>query len=187
MKGFTDWFVGAYAWLKDHDLPNTFTFVVTIIFWPLALLWWAKRKVNNVSKLLVAFTSVPAVTMSESFPAVAILFENQTGSVVYLNGPQIRNCSKRFTIPTEAVRDIGENAHPLSFLNRTTGVFQDHQATLQTSDKAQTVIAVTNQMPESFYRYKTPFLRRVFRRPKYFIMEYTAMVGEKRYSVSTIY
>jgi hypothetical protein len=120
-------------------------------------------------------------------PAVDIFFENQTGSVVYVNGPQLRNCSALFPIPKEAVRDIGENSHLLSFLNNVNDIYQDHQVTLQTNAKAQTVISVTTAMPEAFYHYKTSFLRRIFRQRKYFILEYAAMVGEKRYFVSTIH
>jgi hypothetical protein len=179
------WIASTYAWVKDNDLSNTFTFFVTFILWPLGLFWWTHRKVDNVPNLLIAFTPASPITIGRSFPAVGILFENQTGSIVYVTGPRLRNCSKLFLVPTEAVRDIGENAHPLSFWSGR--LFENHQATLQTSAKIETVMAVTTAMPDLFYRYKTPYLRRIFRRPKFFILEYTAMVGDKRYSVSTIY
>jgi hypothetical protein len=135
-----DLLVNANSWAKLHDLSNWGVVIFTVIAWPallsLILLWWTTRKVNHVSKLLVSFTPSGDIKMnSTSFPAVAILFENQTDSVVYVTGPQIRNCSRRFQIPTEAVRDIGENWHPLSFWNATTGLFQDHQTTFQTSGK----------------------------------------------------
>jgi hypothetical protein len=176
VKGFTDWLVWAYAWVKDHDLPNVFT----VILWPLVLFWWATRKVNNVSNLLVSFTPLPdGIVVGKRYPAVAIFFENQTGSIVYINGPRIKDCSTLVQIPTVAVRDIGENLHPLAFHNGKTGIYEDHQITLQTGSKTQTAIAVTTEMQESFYRYKPSFFRRIFRRPKYFILEYTAMVGEK--------
>lgn len=190
MKGFADWLACVYTWVKDHDLPNAFTFIVTAL-WPLALIWWNAHKVNNIPRLLVSFIPPPphigVALGGVEHPAVHILFENQTGSIVYVTGPQLRNCSALFPIPTEAVRDIGENSHPLSFLNNSNNVFQDHQVTLQTNGKAQTVISVTAPMPEAFYHYKTSFLRRIFRRRKYFILEYTAMVGERRYSVSNIH
>jgi hypothetical protein len=191
MNALTNLLVNANSWAKSHDLSNWGVVIFTVILWPtvlsLGLLWWSRRKVNNISGLMISFTPSPGVAMGGNFPAVTIFFENQTSSVVYVNGPQIRNCTERFQIPTEAVRDIGENAHPLSFLNRNTGIFEDHQTTLQTSGKAETVIAVTTQMPQSFYRYKTSLLRRIFRRPNYFIIEYTAMVGDRKYSVSTVY
>jgi hypothetical protein len=59
MKGFTDWLACVYAWVKDHDLPNAFTFIVTFILWPLALIWWNTHKVNNIPKLLVSFMPPP--------------------------------------------------------------------------------------------------------------------------------
>jgi hypothetical protein len=192
LNSIADWLVNANAWAKSNDLSNWGGVIFTVIAWPtvlsLLILWWTTRKVNSISKLLVAFMPTDDITMGgASFPAVAILFENQTGSVVYVTGPRIRNCSRRFPIPTQAVRDIGHNWHPLSFWNTTANLFQDHQTTLQTSGKAQTTIAVMDGMPESFYRHETCRLRRLFRMPKYFIIEYTAMVGEKKYSVSTIY
>jgi len=41
-------------------------------------------------------------------------------------------------------------------------------------------------MTDSFFRYNPFFIRRLFNCQKYFILEYTAMVGVKKYSVKTI-
>jgi hypothetical protein len=114
----------------------------------------------------------------------AILFENQTPSIVYVTGPRLRNWSKLFPVPMIAIRDVGENVHPLSFFNAASGLYQDHQVTLATNGKAESTIAVTSTMQASFYAYNTPWPRRVFRRRKYFVIEYTAMVGERKYRVS---
>ena len=182
------WLTDTYTSVKDNDLPNTFTFVVASILWPLGVIWWHNRKVNSVSNLLVAFIEKPGPIGINNipYPAVDIWFENQTGSIVYITGPRIRNCSTRFPVPTTAVRDIGENVHPLSFLSASDAIFRDHQATLQTSGKAQSVMPVTTRMPQEFYQYNTPRWRRILRHRKYFILEYTAMVGEKKYRISTI-
>jgi len=188
MKTFVDWLVCAYQWVKTNDLPNTFTFVVASILWPLGVIWWRTRKVTRIQNLLVSFMPAPSpITMNGvQHPAVGIQFENQTPSIVYLTGPRLRNCSKLFPIPATAVRDVGENVHPLSFLNTITGEFDQHQTTLQTSGKAQSTIAVVAPMPQSFYLYNPHWLRRFFRWQKYFVIQYTAMVGERKYRVSTI-
>jgi hypothetical protein len=81
MKAFTDWLACVYAWVKDHDLPNAFTFIVTVILWPLALIWWHTRKVNNIPKLLVSFIPPQphsgVALGSVRHPAVDIFFENR--------------------------------------------------------------------------------------------------------------
>jgi hypothetical protein len=185
-----------FSWLltKDYDLTNWGVFFLTVIFVPTVIFWWSARTKNKIPKLLVAFLpSLPdaRVSLQEgssvAHPHVNISFENQTGSIVYVTGPQIRNCSKLFTVPTQAVRDIGENSHPLSFFNDTTKIYEDHQVTLQTGDKRATIMPVDVPMDDTFYRYRPSFIRRLCRRRKYFILEYTAMVGERKYSVSTIY
>ena len=111
------WLTDAYTWVKDNDLPNTFTFAVTSIAWPLGVVWWHNHRVNSVSNLVVAFIESPtSITVNGiNYPAVPIVFENQTGSIVYITGPRIRNCSGRFPVPTTAVRDVHSNVHPLSF------------------------------------------------------------------------
>jgi hypothetical protein len=170
MKAFLDW----YKWVKDNDLPNTLTVFVTSILWPVGLIWWRTRKVNRVRNLLVSFMPAPSpiIMNGVQHPAVNIQFENQTPSILYLTGPRIRNCSKLFPTPATAVRDVGENVHPLSFLDNATGAFKHHQTTLQTNDKAQSTIAVAASLPQSFYLYNTPWLRRFFRPRKYFMLEY---------------
>ena len=121
-----------------------------------------------------------------SYPAVYMVFSNRTPSVVYLTNPQLTNCSALFPIPPDAARDIGANARPLSFV-KPDGGFEGYQITLQTGDQAKTGIAVGAPMHATFYDYRASRLRRIFRRPKYFVLEYTAMVGEKKCSVATIH
>jgi hypothetical protein len=70
------------------------------------------------------------------------------------------------------------------------GRFEGHQIILQTGEadaQATTGIAVQTAMQASFIQYRRSRLRRIFKRPKYFVLEYTAMVGDKKYSVATIY
>jgi hypothetical protein len=179
--------IGDLFWTKSNDIPNWLGVIFTIILWPLALFWWNTRMVNNISNLLVTFEkSRDMIIGTVVCPAVYIVFSNRTGSVVYVNRPQLRNCSARFPIPTDAARDIAENSHPLSFL-KPDGGFEGHQIILQTRDQARTGIAVQTAMTEPFYQYRGSRLRRMFRHPRYFLLEYTAMVGEKRYSVRTVF
>jgi hypothetical protein len=114
--------------------------VVTFILWRLAVLWWNTHRVNSVSNLIVAYMPGlnPVAIGQVVYPSVEILFENQTSSIVYITSPRMRNCSARFPVPITTVKDTGENAYPLSFLNPASGMYQLHQITLQTNDKAKT-------------------------------------------------
>jgi len=45
-----------WHWLKEHDLPNSFVLLFSLMVWPLALLVWHRWKRNIVSDLEVSFT-----------------------------------------------------------------------------------------------------------------------------------
>lgn len=69
-------------------------------------------------------------------------------------------------------------------------VFDHYECILQTdvaNGRAIAAIAVTAPMNEDFYSHRPGLLRRWFRRPKYFMLEYIIVVGEKKFSVSTVY
>ena len=179
-----NWLASAYEWVKDNDLPNWGVVVLTVILVPLALSWWNARKVNHIDDLFVSFESGDVMIGTVCHPAVLIVFSNHTDSVVYLTHLRLRNCSAAF--PAHGARDIAEYWHILSFV-RPDGGFGDHQITLQTGEQASTAIAVRAPMPDSFRQYRASRLRRILRRRKYFVLEYTALVGDRKYSVATIY
>ena len=58
---------------------------------------------------------------------------------------------------------------------------------LQTNERAMCCVAVEGQLDASFHNHRSRWIRRFFRCPKYYRLEYTAMVGEKKYTVSTVY
>jgi hypothetical protein len=61
------------------------------------------------------------------------------------------------------------------------------QIILQTAQTAKTSIAVNQQLPNTFYLHGPHWVRKLIRWSKYFKIEYTAMVGNKKYRVSMIY
>lgn len=101
----------------------------------------------------------------------------------------MRECPGRFPVPLTA-RDISGGWRPLHFAveERKGGVaFSDHERVLQVNASAITNIAVSQQMDAAFYSYQPGWFRRHLRRPKYFLLQYNAMVGEKKYSVATVF
>ena len=115
-----------------------------------------------------------------------MVFRNNTGSVVYLSTVRIKRCSKQFVVPSAASRDIAENAHDLSFMD-SNGSYIHRQFTLHTNQSVKTSIAISQKLNDTFYKYNQPFWRRIIRLRKYFVLEYIAMVGSKKYAVKTIY
>ena len=75
----------------------------------------------------------------------------------------------------------------MTFFDPSRKIFHLRQVTLDTGSDAKVSIAVSAQLPNSFYVYKVPRLRRLLGLRKYFVLEYTAMVGTRKYSVQTVY
>lgn len=175
-----------WLWLKNNDLPNWITFAFTVIVWPLVIFYWSKRKVNNISNLEVSLAKASIMIDGRDHSAIDINFLNNTGAVVYLTRARIKKCSQAFSVPIDASRDIAENSYELKFMD-SNGRYIHRQYTLQTDQTVKSSLAVAQPFPDSFYSYRAPWWRKFLRCRKYFILEYTAMVGDKRYKVSTIY
>jgi hypothetical protein len=156
------WIADGWDWIRTNDVPNWLVVAFTVILWPLALFLWHRRKVNGVPGLEIHFTPGNITIGGQPFSAVDIQITNHTGSVVYVSGARVRNCTNAFPVPVDAARDIAENSYHLKFMN-SNGQFIDREVTLQTSASAKTCMPAADPM------------------------EYTAMVGTARYSVATLY
>lgn len=180
------WIITAWNWLHANDLPNWVALIFTAILWPLALFFWQRRRVQSVPGLEVHF--VPGNISIGTVPhsAVDIRFTNHTGSVAYVSGARIKVCSSAFSVPIDAARDVGDDSYHLKFISASS-TFELCEVTLQTSESAQTCMPVAATMPTEFYTHRTSWFARRLRQRKYFILEYTAMVGTTRYAVATYY
>jgi hypothetical protein len=86
------------------------------------------------------------------------------------------------TMPTEGFKRLSRilpSGAKLRLVSSAAEIMQDRPSY---DDKA-----FAPRILDSFVRYRVSRLRRLTRRHKYFKLEYIAMVGEKRYSVSTVY
>jgi hypothetical protein len=173
-------------WMKANDIPNWIVLLFTAIVWPIVLFIWQRRTVNNVSGLEVRLSPGNIHINGQPHNAVSIDVINHTGAVVYVTGARIKSCSAHFPVPAAASRDIAEGSYHLAFIDPT-GQFSQRELTLQTNQTSRTAIPVTSAFGQSFYTYRAPWYRRLVRAKKYFVLEYVAMVGKKRYSVRTLY
>ena len=180
------WLVSTWHWARTNDLPNWFVFAFTVILWPVALILWQRRKANGVPGLEVHFSEGQITFGGKSHRAIDIQFTNHTGSVVYVSGVRIRGCTNAFPVPVEASRDVAENAYHLKFMNDN-GQFANREVTLQTSAVTKTCMPVTVALSSRFFGHSSSWLYRRLRRRRYFILEYTVMVGTARHSIATRY
>jgi hypothetical protein len=142
--------------------------------------------VNNVPNLEVRLAPGEIHINGVQHAAVAIDVINHTGAVVYLTGARIKKCSPLFSVPIAAAWDIGGWSHHLSFMDNQGG-FTQREITLQTNQTGRTAIAVNAPLANAFYTYRPAWYRRLIRRRKYFVLEYTAMAGTVRHLVATRY
>ncbi len=178
-----------YVWnqARTHDLPNWFTFLFAIIVWPLVIFFWQRRKVNGIPELEVRFAPGNITIAGKPYVAIDIRFTNHTGVVINVSGVRIRDYSRAFPIPVEADRDIAENSYHLKFLD-SDGRFTVREVALQTGTSAKTCMPVFSAMPGDFFNYSPPWYARWLRLRKYFVLEYTAMVGTTgRRAVATLH
>ena len=180
------WIVESWNWLRNNDVPNWVTLLFTAIGWPVVLFLWQKRPVNNVSGLEVQLSPGSIHINNQPHHAVAIDVINHTGAVVYITAARIKSCSSLFPVPITVSRDIAEGSHHLAFMDANNN-FSQREITLQTNQAARTAIGVTSVLPQSFYSHRAAWYRRLVRNKRYFVLEYVAVVGRKRYAIRTLY
>jgi hypothetical protein len=184
-----------WQYSKAHDASNWFVILVSLLIWPTILsvvvYWRANRKRQSAPHFLVTFTPYQIQIGTAPHDAVALTFINQTGSIVYLSRARLTEVKKRFPIPVAASRDMARGWRELVFaLPSNPTNFDHYECILQTdavNGRAIAAIAVKQEMDEDFYSYHPAMLRRCFRCPKYFLLEYVVVIGEKKFSVATVY
>lgn len=180
-----DWIRAAWHRAKGNDLPNWAAVAFTAVIWPVALFLWHRRKVNGVPDLDVQFSPGDIKIGGSPYKAITILFANHTRSVVYVSSPRIRAVTKRFRVPSAAGRDVATDSYHMKFWNGR-DEFDRREVTLQTNAVATTCMAAESP-PDEFFTYRPSRLSRFLRQHKYFVLEYTALVGSTRYFVATRY
>jgi hypothetical protein len=176
----------------DYDLSNWFSTLVTVIAVPGILYLYNKSKRQSVPKLNVSFSRGTTKIGDRTLSALNIQFENQTNQIVYLTGGQFLGYPPKCKIP---LPPTASGWYPLKFAwsktvsDRGQLPLDDYDCILQTAKPANMAItSIAANLDEAFFS-DHPSVLRKWRlwRPKYFRMKYTAMVGDKRYSVETIF
>ena len=171
--------------VKKYDIPNWFSLVLTLIAWPIILFLYDTRKIKNIPNLEVSLEPGTLTVKDAEYPSLWLTFSNQTGSIVYLSNARLSKCTKHFNVAQVSTRDISEAAYELNF--SVGGNLNQRQIILNTTGHTFTAMAMDSSPSKEMLSFKPCLWRRIFKCPKYFCLEYLAMVGKKRYNVSTIY
>lgn len=191
-----DWLSSCWDWMRRNDLPNWIGVTFSLIVWPLvlaSLAYWINRKISRVPGLEVALHKGRVIiggadkTDKVEHSAVDFYFRNKTGAIVYLSHVRIRNCSNLFPVAVDATRDISDSSYELKFFNPSTIHYDFREKVLHTNDEVRSTMAVSTHLSADFFSYRVPFYRRWLRLRKYFVLEFVALVGTRKYFVSMMY
>jgi hypothetical protein len=180
----------ANKYLRENDIANWIIFAITAIVWPATLIVLKHRKVDRVAGLQTRLFQDNINIGGVITPAVRIEFINNTQQTIYITDAWIKDCTKQFKVPALAGKNIGDNSYHLNFATMTwegNVDFNKREVTIQTNGSNITSIAIESEIGQEFYSHNPNLFRKLFRRPKYFKLQYVVLVGQKRHAVSTIY
>jgi hypothetical protein len=186
-------------WLTNHDIPNWIILGINVI-WAVGVFvvvrcWrlWDRRKRWKIPHLVVRPFPGKQTIGGQEFDAIDFEFKNRTDQRVVLSDAQVR-VRKRVPVPSASASADASGWLPLQFLSQSgvfgtasNGAFSAQTCILETNSDTTTGFAVSQQPPADLYNYKPGSLRRLFRFPKYFRLQYTAtIIGGKTYCVDFV-
>lgn len=181
------WMEETYRCLKENDIPNWIVFFVLSIFWPLMLFFWRKRKYRLINNLQISLARGIINLDGTHRPALTVTLTNHTNNTLFLTNFRIKNEATNFKIYSESTRDFITSYYPFLFLNKHNQKFEIKDIILNTGESAVTSIALEEDINDVFFNFRPNLLRRTFSIQKYFVIQYSVFMNEKRYFVKTIY
>lgn len=179
-----------WNWLKENDASNWVAIVFSLFAWPLFLRWLDARTKQGIPHLEIKLDPGQTQINGQNLNAVNFTFTNLTGRIIYLSLARLRERSRNFPVPQAAARGTYGAWREVKFAFPQPSrpvILDQHQIVLQTSASAVSNMAVSRLMDDRFYSHRPGWIRRWLRCPKYFRLEYIAMVGDKKYSIAMIY
>jgi hypothetical protein len=177
---------GIWSWLRANDIPN---WLVAVLL-PLAYHWYQSLRVHSIPGLDVLFSPGQASMNQRLCDVLFIRFRNNTSSTVYITNAKIAYCAYSFPAHAAADRDAAYTSYELKF-GDSSGQFSLRQITVQTGQDAVSFVPLSAPVMPDFLSHAPGFRRFLptwfpFSR-KFFRLEFSAMVGDKSYSVSMSY
>lgn len=170
------------------DIPNWLSLVIGLALTCLGSLiayFFQRRRVRHVPGLEVWREPGHGTIHNEPCPLLLFKFVNKTGKTVYLKNPSLRDVTPRVSLHEKTAQDTATGSCELKFRSHTRH-FDIRHCIVQTDDACETAI-YTNQTPDSdLVHFKAPVWRRALNRPKYFALEYFAVLEDRTYRVNTV-
>jgi len=183
-----------YKWFQDNDLPNWVILIFTGIFWPIILYLLNKRKRWFIPGLKTTlYASRINIGGVQPVPSLGLKLTNSTNSKIFITNMRIRGNRKNLEINRSSTYDISTGYYELLFMDLNahnagnTYNYTLHEILLHTNQEIETAIGLERELNTEIFNYWASFLRRLLGFPKYFVIEYTALVGDRKYLVKTIY
>lgn len=177
------------AWFGGKDLPNWLTLLVSLgvgVISAFVAKWWARRRHRFVPGLEVVREKSSGKIDGAAAASIKFRFLNKTGSVVHIQHPQLRAVTKHLALHAGTWTDSATGSCELKFLNPENRTYERRHTTIETHAEAETDIFVATSPDLDVLNYTAPRWRRLFRCPKYFILEYVVIVGARLVRVRTI-
>ena len=117
--------------------------------------------------------------------AVRLTITNSTTSTLYLTNLRLKSKDINFAINRMSARDFYTGYYELKFFDHATEQYSIRNMIIHTDGSEFTVIGLEHAVDDNLFIYRPNFWSKFFRCYHYFIIEYTALVGNKRYLVKT--
>ena len=186
--------MGICKFLRDHDLPNWISFIATLIIIP-SLLWlWTNRSCSSIPGLEITFElgsrRVGGIITGETYSYLNITYSNKTGKLVYLTDCRARSVNRdNIKIDENAVLDVVTRSYELNFVDKSY-LHTKPYAILQDDERKKVAIPLSTSYTESEREKLLQDLKNHkndLRQTKFFNIEYTALVGNKKCKVKFKY
>lgn len=172
------------------DLPNWLAFLLGLIIPYIITYLVSLKKVRNIPSLIVSRGHGQFVITKNGIPrtlsTLEFLIKNTSTSTISISNMRIRNNKKRLHIDLQSTNEAATGDYELLFFNNSNKMYDIHNITLNPTTDTNTAIGLQKKADDKVLEFKAGFFRKLFRCPKYFTLQYTAMVGHKRYFVRTV-
>ena len=177
----------SYSWLQENDLPTWIIFVIISIIWPIILFLLGKRKYKNISNLQISLEADNIILNGNDRDALKLTITNRTDNTLFLSNFRIKNKKSNLYIHADSTRDFNTSYYPFLFFNPTNDRFEIKDTILYTGDSVFTAIALENPVNDALLSFRPTRLRKLFKVHKYYVVQYTVFMNDKRYFVKTRY
>ena len=180
-------------WLTSDGMPNWLTLTLTIGL-PVAGGWltkiWSHRTRSRVDGLTIDLSPNTGLIRTKDEPyeeaqkTIRIRFTNRLPSELVIRNANLQSVTPLLQLNPKTKTDPPTGDSELKFLRGR--AYTEHSIIIEPSQEVETCIFLRGDAPpELLKQFTTPRWRRLLRWPKYFVLAYTVVLGDRVYRVRT--